>query len=202
MREEHMGRIVVTEFISADGVVEDPGGSEHFERGGWAFETERGQEGDQFKLDETMASQALLLGRVTYESFAASWPSREGEFADKFNTMPKYVVSSTLQDPEWNNTAVLTGDVVGEAAKLRQELDGDIVVHGSARLVQTLLDHDLVDELRLMVFPVVLGSGKRLFGETGAKKPLRLADSRTVGDGITILIYQPAGEEAKASKPN
>jgi dihydrofolate reductase len=202
MREEHMGRIVVTEFISADGVVEDPGGSEHFERGGWAFETERGQEGDQFKLDETMASQALLLGRVTYESFAASWPSREGEFADKFNTMPKYVVSSTLQDPEWNNTAVLTGDVVGEAAKLRQELDGDIVVHGSARLVQTLLDHDLVDELRLMVFPVVLGSGKRLFGETGAKKPLRLADSRTVGDGITILIYQPAAEEAKASKPN
>jgi dihydrofolate reductase len=202
MREEHMGRIVVTEFISADGVVEDPGGSEHFERGGWAFETERGQEGDQFKLDETMASQALLLGRVTYESFAASWPSREGEFADKFNTMPKYVVSSTLQDPEWNNTAVLTGDVVGEAAKLRQELDGDIVVHGSARLVQTLLDHDLVDELRLMVFPVVLGSGKRLFGETGAKKPLRLADSRTVGDGIAILIYQPAGEEAKASKPN
>jgi dihydrofolate reductase len=202
MREEHMGRIVVTEFVSADGVVEDPGGSEHFERGGWAFETERGPEGNQFKLDETMASQALLLGRVTYENFAASWPSREGEFADKFNTMPKYVVSSTLHDPEWDNTTVLTGDVVGEAAKLRQELDGDIVVHGSARLVQTLLDHDLVDELRLMVFPVVLGSGKRLFGDTSAKKPLRLADSRTVGDGVAILIYQPAGEEAKASNPN
>jgi len=190
-----VGRIVVTEFVSLDGVVEDPGGSEHFERGGWAFETDRGPEGNRFKLDETMASEALLLGRVTYEGFAASWPSRDGEFADKFNSMPKYVVSSTLQDPEWNNTTVLKGDVVEEAAKLRQERDGDIVVHGSARLVQTLLDHDLVDELRLMVFPVVLGAGKRLFGDTNAKKPLRLADSKTVGDGVTILIYQPAGED-------
>jgi dihydrofolate reductase len=197
-----VGRIVVTEFVSLDGVVQDPGGSEHFERGGWAFETDRGQEGDRFKLDETMASQALLLGRVTYEGFAASWPSRDGEFADKFNSMPKYVVSSTLQDPEWNNTTVLKGDVVEEAAKLRQGTDGDIVVHGSARLVQTLLDHDLVDELRLMVFPVVLGAGKRLFDHTSAKKPLRLADSRTVGDGVTILIYQPASKEAKASNPN
>jgi dihydrofolate reductase len=197
-----VGRIVVTEFVSLDGGVEDPGGSEHFERGGWAFETDRGPEGDRFKLDETMASEALLLGRVTYEGFAASWPSREGEFADRFNSMPKYVVSSTLQDPEWNNTTVLTGDVVEEAAKLRQERDGDIVVHGSARLVQTLLDHDLVDELRLMVFPVVLGAGKRLFGDTSAKKPLRLADSKTVGDGVTILIYQPAGKEAKASNPS
>ena len=197
-----MGRIVVTEFVSLDGVVEDPGGSEHFERGGWAFETDRGPEGNRFKLDETMASEALLLGRVTYEGFAASWPSRDGEFADKFNSMPKYVVSSTLQDPEWNNTTVLKGDVVEEAAKLRQERDGDIVVHGSARLVQTLLDHDLVDELRLMVFPVVLGAGKRLFGDTNAKKPLRLADSKTVGDGVTILIYQPAREDAKASNPS
>jgi dihydrofolate reductase len=197
-----VGRIVVTEFISVDGVVEDPGGSEHFERGGWAFEANRGAEGDKFKLDETMASEALLLGRVTYEGFAASWPSRDGEFADKFNTMPKYVVSSTLQQPEWNNSTVLKGDVVEEVAKLRQERDGDIVVHGSARLVQTLLDHGLVDELRLMVFPVVLGAGKRLFGPTGAKKPLRLADSKTVGDGVTILTYQPADEEAKASNPN
>jgi dihydrofolate reductase len=197
-----VGRIVVTEFISVDGVVEDPGGSEHFERGGWAFETNRGAEGDKFKLDETMASEALLLGRVTYEGFAASWPSRDGEFADKFNTMPKYVVSSTLQQPEWNNSTVLKGDVVEEVAKLRQERDGDIVVHGSARLVQTLLDHGLVDELRLMVFPVVLGAGKRLFGDTSAKKRLRLADSRTVGDGVTILSYQPAGEEAKASNSN
>ena len=194
-----MGRIVVTEFVSADGVVEDPGGSEHFARGGWAFETDRGAEGDKFKLDETMASEALLLGRVTYEGFAASWPSREGEFADKFNTMPKYVVSSTLQKPEWNNSTVLRGDVVEEVAKLRQERDGDIMVHGSARLVQTLLDHDLIDELRLMVFPVVLGAGKRLFGDTSAKKRLRLSDSKTVGDGVTILIYQPAGEDAKAS---
>ena len=197
-----MGRIVVTEFVSLDGVVEDPGGSEHFERGGWAFETDRGPEGNRFKLDETMASEALLLGRVTYEGFAASWPSRDGEFADKFNSMPKYVVSSTLQDPEWNNTTVLKGDVVEEAAKLRQERDGDIVVHGSARLVQTLLDHDLVDEVRLMVFPVVLGTGKRLFGDTNAKKPLRLTDSKTVGDGIAILTYHPAGEDAKASSSN
>jgi dihydrofolate reductase len=197
-----VGRIVVTEFTSLDGVVEDPGGSEHFERGGWAFETDRGAEGDKFKLDETLASEALLLGRVTYEGFAASWPSRDGEFAAKFNTMPKYVVSSTLQDPQWTNTTVLGGDVVEEVAKLRQERDGDIVVHGSARLAQTLLDHGLVDELRLMVFPVVLGAGKRLFGPTGAKKPLRLADAKTVGDGVTILIYQPAGEEAKASNPN
>jgi dihydrofolate reductase len=197
-----VGRIVVTEFVSLDGVVEDPGGSEHFERGGWAFETDRGAEGNQFKLDETMASEALLLGRVTYEGFAASWPSRDGEFADKFNSMPKYVVSSTLQDPEWNNTTVLKGDVVEEAAKLRQERDGDIVVHGSARLVQTLLDHDLVDEVRLMVFPVVLGTGKRLFGDTNAKKPLRLTDSKTVGDGIAILTYHPAGEDAKAPSSN
>jgi dihydrofolate reductase len=192
-----MGRIVVTEFISLDGVVEDPGGSEHFQRGGWAFETDRGPEGEQFKVDETMASQALLLGRVTYEGFAASWPSRQGEFADKFNRMPKYVVSSTLQDPQWHNTTVLRGEVVEEAAKLRQQTDGDIVVHGSARLVQTLLEHDLVDELRLMVFPVVLGAGKRLFGPTGAKKRLRLSDSKTVGDGVTILTYQPAGEDAE-----
>jgi dihydrofolate reductase len=194
-----VGRIVVTEFISVDGVVEDPGGSEDSERGGWAFETDRGAEGDKFKLDETLNSEALLLGRVTYEGFAASWPSREGEFAEKFNSMPKYVVSSTLQQPEWTNSTVLNGDVVEEVAKLRQGRDGDIVVHGSAQLVQTLLEHDLVDEVRLMVFPVVLGAGKRLFGDTSGKKRLRLADAKTVGDGIAILIYQPAGEEAKGS---
>jgi dihydrofolate reductase len=192
-----MGRIVVTEFISLDGVVEDPGGSEHSERGGWAFETDRGADGDRFKFDETMASEALLLGRVTYEGFAASWPSREGEFADKFNSMPKYVVSSTLQKPEWNNSTVLKGDVVQEVSKLKQERDGDIVVHGSPRLVQTLVEHDLLDELRLMVFPVVLGAGKRLFGDTSVKKRLRLSDSKTVGDGVTILIYRPAGEDAE-----
>ena len=188
-----MGRIVVTEFISLDGVVEAPGGGEDFRHGGWSFEISRGDEGDQFKLDETMSSEALLLGRVTYEGFAAAWPSREGEFADKFNSMPKYVVSSTLDEPEWNNTTVLKGDVADEVAKLRREQDGDIVVHGSPRLVQTLVENDLVDEFRLMVFPVVLGSGKRLFGETTDKKPLRLVDSKAVGDGVTILVYQPAG---------
>jgi len=188
-----VGRIVVTEFVSLDGVVEDPGGAEDFKYGGWSFEVSRGDEGDKFKLDETLSSEALLLGRVTYEGFAKAWPSREGEFADKFNTMPKYVVSSTLEEPEWNNSTVLKGDVAEEVAKLKQEQDGEIVVHGSPRLVQTLLEHDLVDELRLMVFPVVLGSGKRLFGETSDKKPLRLVDSKMVGDGVTILIFQPAG---------
>ena len=188
-----MGKIVVTEFVSLDGVVEDPGGAEDFKHSGWSFEFSRGDEGDQFKLDETMSSDALLLGRVTYEGFAKAWPSRDGEFADKFNTMPKYVVSSTLEDPEWTNSTVLKGDVAEEVAKLRQEQDGDIVVHGSPQLVQTLLENDLVDELRLMVFPVVLGTGKRLFGETSDKKPLRLVDSKTVGDGVTILTYAPAG---------
>jgi dihydrofolate reductase len=187
-----MGRIVVTEFVSLDGVMEAPGGGEDFKHGGWSFEISRGDEGDQFKLDETLSSEALLLGRVTYEGFAAAWPSREGEFADKFNTMPKYVVSSTLEEPEWNNSTVLKGDVAEEIAKLKVEQDGDIVVHGSARLVQALLEHDLVDELRLMVFPLVLGSGKRLFGETSDKKALRLLDSKMVGDGVAILIYEPA----------
>jgi len=188
-----MGRIVVTEFVSLDGVVEDPGGSENFRHGGWSFEISSGDEGGKFKLDETAASEALLLGRVTYEGFAEAWPSREGEFADKFNTMPKYVVTSTLEEPEWRNTTVLKGDVAEEVAKLKQELDGDIVVHGSVRLVQALLENDLVDELRLMVYPVVLGSGKRLFGDTSDKKPLKLVDSKIVGDGVAILVYQPAG---------
>jgi dihydrofolate reductase len=188
-----MGRIVVTEFVSVDGVMEAPGG-EDFKYKGWSFEIDRGEEGDKFKLDETMESEALLLGRVTYEGFAAAWPSRTDEqgFADKFNSMPKYVVSSTLEGPEWNNSTVLSGDVVEEVTKLRQELDGDIYVHGSCQLVQTLIENDLVDELHLMVFPVVLGTGKRLFGETSDKKPLRLADSRTVGDGVTIQIYERA----------
>jgi dihydrofolate reductase len=185
-------RLVVTEFVSLDGVMEDPGGSENFEHGGWSFEFKRGEEGDKFKLDEAMEADALLLGRATYEGFAAAWPSREGEFADKFNGMPKYVVSSTLEQAEWNNSTVLRGDLVDEVSKLRQAPGGDIVVHGSARLVQTLIEHDLVDELRLMVFPVVLGSGKRLFGETSDKKRLRLTDSKTVGDGVAILIYEPA----------
>jgi dihydrofolate reductase len=191
-----MGRIVVTEFISLDGVMEDPGGAEDFKYGGWTFEIERGEEGGKFKLDEALDADALLLGRKTYEGFAAAWPSREGEFADKFNNMPKYVVSSTLKDPEWTNSTVLDGDLAEEVAKLRQDVDGDIVVHGSAQLVQALVDHGLVDELRLMVFPVVLGAGKRLFGETSDKRRLRLSDSKTVGDGVQILTYEAAGTEA------
>jgi dihydrofolate reductase len=186
-----MGRIVVTEFVSLDGVIEDPGGAEDFKYGGWSFEIDRGDEGNQFKVDETMSSTALLLGRVTYEGFAEAWPSREGDFADKFNSMPKYVVSTTLENPEWNNSTVLKGDIADEVTKLKREQDGDIVVHGSARLVQTLLEHDLVDVLRLMVYPVVLGSGKRLFGETSDKKPLRLVDTKVVGDGVAIFTYAP-----------
>jgi dihydrofolate reductase len=187
-----MGKIVVTEFVSLDGVMEDPGGSENFKYGGWSFEFNRGEEGDKFKLDETLSTEALLLGRVTYEGFASSWPQREGEFADKFNTMPKYVVSSTLTNPEWANSTVLEGDVIAEVTKLKQELTGDIVVHGSARLVEALLENDLVDEVRLMVYPVVLGSGKRVFGETSDKKPMRLVSSKLVGDGVAILVYEPA----------
>jgi dihydrofolate reductase len=184
-----MGRIVVTEFISVDGVVEDPGGSEDFKYGGWAFEFSRGDEGDKFKLDETMGSDALLLGRTTYEGFADAWPQRDGEFADKFNNMPKYVVSSTLTDPEWTNSTVIDGDLGEAVARLKEELDGDIVVHGSAQLARDLLENDLVDELRLMVFPVVLGSGKRMWGETSDKKGLKLVDSKIVGDGVAILVY-------------
>jgi dihydrofolate reductase len=183
-----MGRIVVTEFVSLDGVMEDPGGSENFEHGGWSFEIDSG-EGMTFKLDETMETDALLLGRVTYEGFADAWPSRTGEFADKFNTMPKYVVSSTLAEAEWNNSTVLEGDLAQLVSRLKQDHEGDIVVHGSARLVQSLLGLDLVDELRLMVFPVVLGSGKRLFGDTGEKLRLHLVESREVGDGVVILVY-------------
>jgi dihydrofolate reductase len=191
-KEQDMGRIVVTEFISLDGVIEDPGGSEDYKYGGWSFEISRGDEGDKFKLDEALDSAALLLGRRTYEGFASAWPSRDGEFADKFNNMPKYVVSSTLKDPEWTNTTVLGDDLAAEVGRLKQEIEGDIVVHGSAELVQALVEQGLVDELRLMVFPVVLGAGKRLFGETSDKRPLRLSDSKIVGDGVALLIYVPA----------
>jgi dihydrofolate reductase len=189
-----MGRIVITEFVSLDGVMEDPGGSEDFKHGGWSFEYSRGDEGDKFKLDETMASDALLLGRVTYEGFAEAWPQRDDPagFAKKFNSMPKYVVSSTMSDPEWNNSTVIGGDLTAEVAKLKDAHDGDIVVHGSAQLVHGLLEADLVDELRLMVFPVVLGSGKRVFGESDDRRNLALKDSSTVGDGVAILVYERA----------
>jgi dihydrofolate reductase len=186
-----MGRIVITEFVSLDGVMQAPGG-EDFKHKNWSFEFDRGEGGNKFKLDETLDAEALLLGRVTYEGFAAAWPSRSGEFADRFNTMPKYVVSSTLKDPKWSNTTVIKGDAVEEVAKLRGELRGNIYVHGSCRLAQTLIEHDLVDQINLMVFPILLGTGKRLFGETSDKKRLRLVDSKTVGDGVEILIYQPA----------
>jgi dihydrofolate reductase len=189
-----VGRIIVTEFVSLDGVMEDPGGSEDFKHGGWSFAFSRGDDGDKFKLDETFDAAAQLLGRATYDGFADAWPSRDGEFADRFNSMPKYVVSSTLKNPEWTNTTVLEGDVGQAVARLKADVDGDIVVHGSAQLVQTLLELDLVDEVRLMVFPVVLGAGKRLFGDTSDKKTLRLTDSKIVGDGVAILVYEPVGE--------
>jgi dihydrofolate reductase len=187
-----VGRIVVSQFVTLDGVFEDPGGSEGMDRGGWALRYERGEEGDRFKLDEVMAADGLLLGRVTYAGFAAAWPSRTDEFgfADKFNSMPKYVVSSTLADPEWNNSRVVTLDEI-------PELEGELLVNGSVQLVQALLERGLVDELRLMVFPTVLGTGRRLFGETASEVPLRLVKSTPVGeDGVTILVYQPATREA------
>jgi dihydrofolate reductase len=187
-----MARVVVTEFVTLDGVFEDPGGSESLERGGWAFQFERGEDGDKFKLDETMNSDALLLGRRTFEEFAKHWPSRDGEFADKFNNSTKYVVSSTLDDPEsvWSNSQVIGLD---EVAGLRDGDGGDIVVHGSGQLARALLENGLVDELRLMVFPVVLGSGKKLLGETSSPERLRLAEARPVGpDGVVILTYEPA----------
>ena len=185
-----MGRIVVTEYISIDGVIEAPGGDEDYEHVNWVFEFERGEEGQKFKDDETFGSEALLLGRITYEGFALAWPTMEGEVADKFNAMPKYVVSQTLTNPEWNNTTVLSGDVVDEVRKLKERYDGDIAVHGSPQLAQTLIEHDLVDALHLQVYPVIVGAGKRLFGETSATKRLRLATTKTVGGGIHILIYE------------
>ncbi len=185
-----MGKLVVTEFVSLDGVMQAPGGEE-FKYPGWSFAFDRGDDGNQFKLDETMETDALLIGRVTYESFAGAWPDREGEFADKFNTMPKYVVSSTLVDPEWNNTTVLRGSAAEEVSKLKEEIGGVIQVPGSLRLVQELLEHDLVDELHLMVFPVVLGTGRRLFGETSDKTDWLLTESKPVGpDGVLVLVYE------------
>jgi dihydrofolate reductase len=180
-----MGNVIVSQFITVDGVVEDPGGSENFERGGWAFDFDRGEDGNQFKLDEVMSADSLLLGRTTYEGFAAAWPEREGDFADKFNNMPKYVVSSTLSDPEWSNTHVIgLDDVAG--------LDGNVLVNGSVQLVNALLDAGLVDELRLMVFPLVLGKGKRLFADGIGRAPLTLSDMKPVGnEGVSVAVYTP-----------
>jgi dihydrofolate reductase len=191
-KEYEMGKLVVTEFVSLDGVMQAPGG-EDFKYPGWSFAFDRGEDGNQFKLQETLESEALLIGRVTYESFAGAWPSREGEFADKFNSMPKYLVSSTLENPEWNNTTVLKGDVVEDVSRLKEEIDGIVQVPGSLRLVQALMENDLVDELHLMVFPVVLGTGRRLFGETSEKSDWRLTEAKPVGpDGVLVLIYKRA----------
>jgi dihydrofolate reductase len=191
-----MGRIVVTEFLSLDGVMEAPGGGEDFEYAGWSFEVERGEEGDRFKFEETMSSEALLLGRVTYEGFAAAWPERSGEFADKYNSMPKHVASTTLTGPlEWSNSTLIEGDVPGAVTDLKQGDGGEIQVHGSCTLVHALIEHGLVDEYRLMVFPVMLGSGKRLFPEREAKTVLKLADTRTFDSGVQVHSYEPATEE-------
>jgi dihydrofolate reductase len=187
-----MGKLVVSEFITVDGVAEDPGG-EAFERGGWAFQFDRGQDGDRFKLDEVRAAEALLLGRVTYEGFARAWPKMKDDvgFAEKMNSMPKYVASRSLQNPEWANTTVLDGDVVEAVGKLKEQAEGDLLVNGSMSLAQTLLEQGLVDEVRLMVFPVVLGAGKRLFGDTTKPRPLRQVENRPAGDTM-IVIYRPA----------
>jgi dihydrofolate reductase len=194
-----MGKIVASENVSLDGVIEDPAGVEGFRRGGWFFETDRGEDGEKFTLDKMLGTEALLLGRRSYEFFAATWPSRGGELADKLNGMPKYVVSSILEDPAWNNSTVLAGGVVTEIAELKQTIDGEIVVLGSPQLARNLIEHDLVDELRLMIYPVVLGAGARLFGATGDKKPMRLVDTETVGDGIVILTYEPIRDSERAS---
>jgi dihydrofolate reductase len=194
-----MGKIVISENVSLDGVVEDPTGIEGSTRGGWFFETDRREDGERFTLDKTLGTEALLLGRISYEFFAATWPSRGGELADKMNSLPKYVVSSTLEDPGWSNSAVLNGDMVHEVSKLKRDLGGEIAVLGSPRLARALIEHDLADELRLMVYPVVLGAGARLFGETSGKKPLRLVDTRAVGDGIAILTYEPVHDSERAS---
>jgi dihydrofolate reductase len=190
-----MGKIVVSQFMSLDGVIEDPGGAEDFDLGGWSFKLERGDEGDRFKLDEVMGADALLLGRKTFEGFAAAWPGREGDFADKFNTMPKYVVSTTIENPEWNNSTVIAGDVAGAVGELRDRYQGDILVNGSATLVKELNAHGLVDEYRLMLYPVILGHGLRLFVEGSSNTNLRLTSSQEVGpDGVIILTYEPARE--------
>ncbi len=186
-----MGKIVISENVTLDGVVQDPAGAEGFGRGGWVGRVgDRGrEEAAKVLLDEALGAEAQLFGRRTYEFLAARWPSRSGALADRLNDMPKYVVSATLEDPEWNNSTVLKGDAVDVVSKLKEELDGEIVVAGSIRLVRTLMEHDLVDELRLMIYPVVLGAGERLFGETSNEKPMRLVDTRTVDD-LAYLTYE------------
>ena len=193
-----MGKIVISENVSLDGVIQDPAGDEGFTRGGWVGRIAALPELAKLTLDEALGSEALLLGRRSYEWFAARWPSRSGELADRLNSLPKYVVSSTLEDPEWNNSTVLKGDVVNEVAKLKQELNGEINVPASFQLVHTLIEHDLVDGLRLKIFPVVLGAGERLFGDTSDTKAMRLVDAKTFGDGVAMLTYAPVRDAERA----
>ncbi|MGA8015168.1 MAG: dihydrofolate reductase family protein [Candidatus Dormiibacterota bacterium] len=185
-----MGKLVVSDNVSLDGVIQDPAGDEGFRFGGWVGQIKDRQEVNKLTLDEALGAEALLLGRRSYEWFATRWPSRGGELADRINSLPKYVVSSTLEHPDWNNSTTLKGDVVNEVAKLKQELKGEIVLWASFQLVRTLLEHDLVDELRLKIYPVVLGTGQRLFGETTDKKPLRLVDTQTVDGNVAFLTYE------------
>jgi dihydrofolate reductase len=204
-----MAKIVVTQLVSVDGVSDDPAGAEGSERGGWTFALDsdgervrlRGEEGEQILLAENRDAAGLLVGRNTYEFFAGFWPQQEGRpLADIINEMPKYVVSSTLEDAEWNNSTVLSGEITEEVGRLKREIDGEILVPGSTQVVRTLIEHDLVDELRLLVHPVLVGAGKRLFGETKDKRPLRLVDTRTVGDGVVILTYEPVREPGQGEK--
>jgi dihydrofolate reductase len=197
-----MRKVVVSEFVTLDGVMEDPGGAEGFERGAWSFQFDRGPEGDKFKFDELAAADALLLGRVTYEGFAAAWPQLEeqtGEYGSWMNGYPKHVVSTTLEEPlEWNNSTLIKGDVAEEVSELKQQDGKDILVFGSAQLVHTLMQHDLIDEYRLMVFPIVVGKGKRLFGDVGETRAMRIVDTKPVGpDGVLVLTYRPVAKEAE-----
>jgi dihydrofolate reductase len=187
-------KVVVSEFVSLDGVMEDPGGAEGYKHGGWSFKFKRGPAGDKFKLDELSTADALLLGRVTYEGFAKAWPTIKNEYADKMNGVRKYVVSNTLKDSEatWNNTTIIRSDVAAEVAKLKARSGGDLLVYGSARLAQDLAQHGLVDAYRLMVYPLILGAGKRLFADAGKMASLELVDSTPAGDGIVMLTYKAA----------
>src|SRR5215204_3180956 len=198
-RRIKMGKIVISENVTLDGVVQDPAGDEGFRVGGWVGLIKDSPQLNKLALDEALGAEALLLGRRSYEWFAARWPSRSGELADRLNSLPKYVVSSTLEDPAWNNSTVLKGDPAAEVSKLKQELNGEILVPASFQLLRTLMEHDLVDELRLKIFPVVLGAGERLFGETSDKKPLHLVDTRTIGDGVAILTYETVRDAKQES---
>lgn len=188
-----MSKVVVSEFITVDGVIDSPGGEPEFERSGWAFKFDRGPDGEKFKFDELMAAGALLLGRITYEGFAKAWPTMEGTgaFGEKMNSMPKYVASTTLGNAEWNNSTIVGADLAKEVAELKSQIEGDILVNGSGNLVRSLMEHNLIDEYRLQVFPIVIGAGKRLFGHTGRSSDLRLVDTATAGDTL-ILTYHPA----------